>query len=104
MGHNHVRSLPVVSPSAHQILGTVGWGRQDLRGWSLGFHSVYDFRTAVIEYATTQVSYNSDCCGISMQYRKFGLATVYARTEFRVAFLVSNIGSFGSLKRQERLF
>ena len=56
-----------------------------------------------MQFATTQVTYNTDCCGISFQYRRFNFG---ARNEnqFRVAFAVANIGSFGTLKKQERLF
>jgi LPS-assembly protein len=92
-----------VSPPANQFMGLLGWGRQDLRGWSAGFQAVYDFRTSVMQFATTQVSYNSDCCGLSVQYRRFGFGT-RNENQFRVAFAVSNIGSFGTLRRQERIF
>jgi len=102
-GHNHVRSNPRISPSANQVLSIVGWGRQDLRGLGLGFLSVYDFRLGVMQFATIQASYNSECCGLSVQYRRFSFG---ARNEnqWRVAFAVANFGSFGNLKVQERLF
>ncbi|MEP7367397.1 MAG: LPS assembly protein LptD, partial [Acidobacteriota bacterium] len=102
-GHNLVRSDPALSPPNNQFIGLIGVGRSDLRGWSAGISTVYDFRLSRMAYTTTQVSYNSDCCGISFQYRRFDVGT---RQDFqwRAAFAVSNIGSFGTLKRQERLF
>lgn len=103
LGHNHVRSVPHLSPSANQLIGLLGVGRQDMRGWSAGFSAVYDFRIGVMQFATTQVSYNSDCCGLSMQYRRFNFGT-RNENQFRVAFAVANIGSFGTLKRQEKIF
>jgi LPS-assembly protein len=103
LGHNHVRSISQLSPSANQFIGLAGVGRQDLRGWSAGFSAVYDFRIGAMQFATTQVSYNSDCCGLSMQYRRFNFGT-RNENQFRVAFAVANIGSFGTLKRQERIF
>jgi len=39
-----------------------------------------------------------------VQYRRFGLAGTRNENQFRVAFAVSNIGTFGTLKRQERIF
>jgi len=48
------------------------------------------------------VTYNSDCCGFSMQYRRFEIEP--RRQEYRFALAISNIGTFGSLKRQERIF
>lgn len=102
-GHNHARSDRALTPSSNQFIGMLGWGRQDLRGWSAGFQAVYDFRTSIMHFATTQISYNVDCCGLSVQYRRL---SVGARNEnqFRIAFAVANIGSFGTLRRNERVF
>jgi len=102
-GHNHVRSDPVLSPSSNQFIGLVGVGRSDLRGWSAGYSAVYDFRVAKLTYMTTQISYNSDCCGVSFQYRRFDVG-IRQDFQWRAALAISNIGSFGTLKRQERLF
>ena len=102
-GHNLVKSEQHLSPSNNQFIGLIGVGRSNLRGWSTGFSSVYDFRVNKLTYATTQVSYNSDCCGLSFQYRRFDVG-MRQDNQYRVAFAVSNIGSFGTLKRQERLF
>jgi LPS-assembly protein len=85
------------------VVGLVGWDRSDTRGLSLGFQTVYDFRTASTQFMTTQVTYNSDCCGLSVQFRRVGVG-LGVRNDFRVAFAVANIGSFGSLRRQERVF
>ncbi len=102
-GHNHVRSLATISPPSNQLLAIAGYGRADQRGFSLGFQSVYDFRIRVMQFATTQVTWNSDCCGLSFQYRRFSFGT-RNENQWRVAFAVANIGSFGTLKRQERIY
>jgi LPS-assembly protein len=56
-----------------------------------------------MQCATAQVTYNTDCCGFSVQYHRFSFG-VRNENQFRVAFSVANIGSFGTLKKQERLF
>jgi LPS-assembly protein len=56
-----------------------------------------------MQYSQTQVTYNTDCCGFSVQYRRFNLG-VRDESQFRVSFAVANIGTFGTLKRQERIF
>jgi LPS-assembly protein len=99
-GHNHARSAPTLSPPANQFIGQFGWSRSDQRGWSAGFQALYDFRTSVMQFATTQVSYNSDCCGLSVQFRRIN-AGVRNENQFRAAFVVSNIGSFGTLRPQD---
>jgi LPS-assembly protein len=103
LGHNHVRSVPLLTPSANQFRGTFGIGNDNRRGWNAAFNAVYDFRVGTLQFATTQVTYNTDCCGFSVQYRRFSIGT-RNENQFRLSFAVANIGSFGSLKRQDRLF
>jgi LPS-assembly protein len=101
-GHNQVRNNPLISPGANQVISTVGWARPDQRGWSIGSLAIYDYRQRIFQYSSTQVGYNTDCCGLSIQFRRVGEGV--ARNEWRAAFAVANIGSFGNLRRQERLF
>lgn len=103
LGHNQVRAVPLLAQGANQFRGTVGIGNDNRRGWNAAFNAIYDFREHVMQYATTQVTYNTDCCGFSVQYRRFSFGT-RNENQFRVAFAVANIGSFGSLKKQDRLF
>ena len=102
VGHNQVRSTPVLTPRANQLHGIFTFGQENRRGWSAGFMAVYDYTQKVTQWAQTQVTYNTDCCGWSVQYRRFGVGR--QENQFRLAFLVANIGSFGTLKRQERMF
>jgi LPS-assembly protein len=103
IGHNQVRGAPAVSPNANQLLGRIGMGTEGGRGWNAGFSAVYDYRINTLQFATTEVSYNSDCCGLSIQYRRFSFGT-RNENQFLVSFSVANIGSFGTLRKQEKLF
>ena len=103
MGHNQVRSDPLLSPNANQFRGSAGFGDPNHRGWNAAVNAVYDYRLGVLQFATTQVTYNTDCCGFSVQYRRFNFGT-RNENQFRLSFVVANIGSFGTLKKQERLF
>ena len=103
VGHNYVRSVPVLTANANQFRGLLAFGDQNKRGWNAAFSAIYDFRQDVMQFATTQVSYNTDCCGLSVQYRRFSFGT-RNENQFRVAFAIANIGSFGTLRRQERIF
>ncbi len=111
IGHNQVRSVPVhvedgsfkgLTPRANQLFTVVGYGQENRRGFSAGFLMNYDYIQSVMQFAQTQVTYNTDCCGWSFQYRRFGFGR--SENQFRVAFAVANIGSFGTLRRQERMF
>jgi LPS-assembly protein len=104
IGHNYIRSNPqLLTPSANQVRGLIGIGDVNRRGWNAAFTAIYDFRLAQMQYSTTQVTYNTDCCGFSVQYRRSGYAGIN-ENQFRLAFAVANIGSFGTLKKQERIF
>jgi LPS-assembly protein len=96
-------SLVLLSPKANQLRGRIGFGDPNHRGWNTAFDTVYDYRSGVMQYATAQVTYNTDCCGLSMQYRRFNFG-VRNETQFLASFSIANIGSFGTLKKQERLF
>ncbi len=103
VGHNQVHSNPTLSPSGNQLRGLLGFGNVNRRGWNSAFTAIYDYRTSIMQFATMQVTYNTDCCGISVQYRRFDLGT-RNENQIRVAFAVANVGAFGTLKKQERLF
>jgi len=83
--------------------GRVGIGQDNRRGWSVAFQGNYDYLVHTLQYAFTQVSYNTDCCGFAAQYRRFNFGT-RQENQWRVAFAVANVGTFGTLKRQERIF
>lgn len=101
-GHNQVRNNPRVSPGANQLVGTAGWARPNMRGWSFGGQVIYDRRQALFQYTSVQAGYNTDCCGLSVQFRRLGVGV--PDTQWRLAFAVANFGSFGNLRRQERIF
>ncbi len=65
--------------------------------------AVYDYQQAVMRYTTAQVTYNTDCCGLSVQYRRYN-AGIRDESQIRIAFSIANVGTFGTLRKQDRLF
>jgi LPS-assembly protein len=101
------RSAPsgqVLSPPSNQLRGTLGLGNENRRGWNAGVYGVYDYSIGVLQYFNTQLTYNTECCAFSGQYRRFNFGARSGENQFRLALVIANIGSFGTLKRQERLF
>jgi LPS-assembly protein len=104
LGDYLLKSNPLLNaPGSNQFRGQVTYGGDNRRGWNYGFSAFYDYRLGVLQYAQSQVTYNTDCCGISVQYRRFDFGT-RDENQFRVAFAVSNIGSVGTLRKQDRIF
>lgn len=104
LGDYLLKSNPLLdTPSSNQLRGQVTYGGDNRRGFNYGFSAFYDYRLGVLQFAQTQVTYNTDCCGFSVQYRRFDFGTRY-ENQFQVAFAVSNIGSVGTLRKQDRIF
>jgi LPS-assembly protein len=104
VSHFFVRSSPVLSPNFNQIGFTAGYGSTARVGFNVVGTGAFDIRAGFLQYSAFQVSYNNDCCGISFEYRRFALGPVRNENQFRLAFSLANIGTFGNLKKQERLF
>jgi LPS-assembly protein len=102
-GSNQVKPDPVVSGPANQLSAQLGYGDPNRKGWNVAMSTVYDFRLGLQEFAVVQVTYNTDCCGLSVEYRRTNFG-VRDDTAYRIAFSIANIGTFGNLKKQERLF
>lgn len=98
-----VPSSQLLSPPANQLITTAAWRDSLKRGWSAAFNNWYDFRTSTVVTSTAQITYNTDCCGFSVQYRRFGFST-RSENQFRFSLTIANIGAFGTLRKQERLF
>lgn len=103
VSHSHLNTDPVLAPKANQLRGQFQWGNDNRRGFNYGFSTGYDYRIGRLQYMQAQTTYNTDCCGFSLQYRRFNF-NVISDNQFRVAFNIANIGSFGTLRKQERIF
>jgi LPS-assembly protein len=101
--HSHLDTDPVLAPKANQIRGQVQYGSDSRRGWNYGVSSGYDYRVASLQYINAQATYNTDCCGFILGYRRFNF-NVLNDNQFSIAFAIANIGTFGTLRRQERIF
>ena len=103
LGHSEIRNDPVISSRSDQINVLFAIGNQNRKGWNAAVSAYYDYRKDILDFATTEVSYNTDCCGISVEYRRYNFGT-RDDSQYRIAFSVANIGSFGNLRKQERIF
>jgi LPS-assembly protein len=97
--------LPIFQqPLSNQIRGLVGYGSETRKGLNLITGLGYDFEDKTLQSQIVQVSYNGGCCGLAFEYRRINLGQVRAENQFRLAFIIANIGTFGNLRHQERIF
>jgi len=109
IGQAQVRDDPpdspvtILTPTSGQFRGVIGYGDSNRRGLNAAMSFYYDYKMGALEYLAAQTGYNTNCCGINIQYRRLDFG---GRDETQIlgSFGIANIGSFGTLKRQERLF
>jgi LPS-assembly protein len=96
------RRSAIQTPS-NQLRSTVGYGNELKPGLSAAFSVAYDIERSLFQGSVAQVSYNTDCYGLSFELVQFDIG---ARKESRIrfAFTLKNLGSYGTLRRQDRLF
>jgi LPS-assembly protein len=103
VGHNSVREDPVLAPNSNQFRVLVGYGNDKRKGFNIAFSIYYDYKLGVTDFATTQVTYNTDCCGLSVQYRRINIG-IRDETDIRISFAISNVATFGTLRKQDQIF
>ena len=104
-GEIFVNPTPLPAPALfNQFRVLAGYGGPNKRGMSAAANIGFDANFSFLQYGAFQSSYNWDCCGISFEYRRFAFGSVRNENQYRFAFTLANIGTFGTLKRQERIF
>ena len=87
-----------------QFRVALGYGGLTRRGFSAAGSFGFDAETGQLQFATAQTTYNWDCCGLTLEYRRYAIANVRNENLFRFTFSLANIGTFGNLRKQERLY
>ena len=87
-----------------QFRVALGYGGLSRRGFSVATNFGFDDEIRQLQFATGQTTYNWDCCGLTLEYRRYAIANVRNENLFRFTFTLANIANFGNLRRQERLY
>lgn len=91
-------------PLSNQIRVLTGYGSENRKGFNFITGVGYDFTNKTLQNQIVQASYNGSCCGLALEYRRINLGQVRTENQFRVAFIVANIGTFGNLRHKEKIF
>ena len=95
---------PFQQPLSNQIRALVGYGSENRKGFNFAAGVGYDFTNKTLQNQIVQASYNGSCCGLALEYRRINIAQVRTENQFRVAFIIANIGTFGNLRHREKIF
>jgi LPS-assembly protein len=104
VAHFRLQGDPIVQPSSNQIRSIIGYGDLTRKGLNVSAGLSYDFVVGTLQNHFVQVNYNGGCCGLALEYRRLELGTVRNENQFRVAFVIANIGTFGNLRHQEKIY
>lgn len=90
--------------SFNQFRLLLGYGHTGKQGFSAATNIGFDADLGFVQYAAVQTTYNWDCCGFNVEFRRFALGSVRNENQYRFTFALANLGSLGNLRRAERLF
>lgn len=102
-GYRELHTDPLIQGYASQLSTTAGYGGSLRKGWNAAVTTYYDLHKSLLEYMLAQVSYNTDCCGFNIELKRFSFG-VRSENQYLFSFVIANIGSVGSLRRQDRIF
>jgi LPS-assembly protein len=87
----------------NQLRASFTYGNRTKPGFSGAINVSYDIQHSLFQGSVAEVGYNTNCFGLNFEVSQFNIG---ARVEsrFRFAFTLKDVGSFGTMRRQERLF
>jgi len=91
-------------PLSNQIRALAGYGSETRKGLNFTVGVSYDFTNKILQNQIVQASYNGSCCGLAIEYRRINLGQVRTENQFRIAFMIANIGTFGNLRHHEKIY
>ena len=80
------------------------YGNLSNKGFSAAASMAFDVKNGFVQGATVQSTYNWDCCGLTFEYARWALGAVRNENAYRFAFSLTNVGTFGNLKRLQRIY
>ncbi|MGC1619860.1 MAG: LPS assembly protein LptD [Candidatus Acidiferrum sp.] len=96
--------VPFTQPLSNQVRALLGYGNLTRKGFNFATGISYDFTDKILQNQLVQISYNGSCCGLALEYRRINLGQVRTENRFTATFIIANIGSFGNLRRQDKIF
>ena len=102
--HYTLRNPDQFQPRFNQLWLLATYGNLYRHGFNVAGGVAWDIRQDYLPSSIVQTSYNWDCCGVAFAFRRLGLGTLRSQNEYRFVFTIANVGSFGNLRPNERIF
>jgi LPS-assembly protein len=98
-------TTPISQIPSYNLLRTlVTYRNVDHNGFSGAAGVDYNFVQRVALQTVAQAGYRFSCFAVNVEYRRFSLTPLRRENEFRVAISLANVGTFGNLRQNDRLY
>jgi LPS-assembly protein len=105
-GRFYTEGVSSAVPNFNQIRLLLGYGSPTKPGLGIAANVGLDLNggDSLLQYGGLQSSYNWDCCGFSVEVRKYELGSVRNETVEKFSITLANIGTAGNLSHAVSLF
>jgi LPS-assembly protein len=94
----------IFEPRSDQVRTLIGYGDLTRRGFNATFGASYDITRSSFQNQIASAGYNGSCCGLGFEYRRFSFGSIRSENQYLVVFRIANLGSLGTLRREEKIF
>jgi LPS-assembly protein len=109
VSHARLEALnPTTTPTPitnyEQFRVTLGYGAATKPGLSGAVNAGYDLNRAELQYGGLQTSYNWNCCGLTLEYRRLALGAERNENYESFNFTLAGIGTAGNINRSQLIY
>ncbi len=95
---------PAAVTNYDQLRATLGYGSAIKPGLSGALNVGYDLNRVELQYGGVQASYNWNCCGVTIEYRRLALGSVRNENYESFNFTLAGIGTAGNINRSQLIY
>jgi LPS-assembly protein len=97
-------NLAAATSNYNQLRLLFSYGNPSHPGFSAAANAGYDLGLNSLQFGGIQTAYNWNCCGISVEYRRFALGSARNENQYLYNFTLAGIGTAGNLRRAAKIF
>jgi LPS-assembly protein len=97
-------NMPSPVTNYEQIRATLGYGATTKSGFSGAINLGYDLNQDALQYGGVQTSYNWNCCGLTIEYRRLALGAERNENYESFNFTLAGIGTAGNINRSQLIY
>lgn len=97
-------TTPTPVTNYEQLRATFGYGAATKPGFTGAINLGYDLNQSQLQYGGAQASYNWNCCGLTLEYRRLALGPERNENFESFNFTLAGIGTAGNINRSQSIY